>query len=265
MAIMFLFVMGIIARPEDVSAKNPTQASIRPGVQTSSYDITGDQKNDTILVTSEGAQAKVYINGNLCLNKYVQYFEGDIVANIYTLKNGKPFFYLFYKGVNGYGGLCGLFQYQNGKLVQIEDFITLFPWAYEGYIVKIKGNFMRAEVYTMSETMGGSKYRFSYVYKNGTLKRKSAVGAVQEVHGRGELVQNHLIVNKDLTLYKSPRSNQIAFTLKKGDVVSTSKVYTGKYGQWSQIKYNGKKGWIKWADKITYPLNPPFENIMYVG
>ena len=39
----------------------------------------------------------------------------NVIANIYTLKNGQPFLYLYAPADNGDGPVCALLKYTNGK------------------------------------------------------------------------------------------------------------------------------------------------------
>lgn len=93
------------------------------------YDITGDGKKDRIKVVRKKSQydgcwngADIYVNNTkVCaINKAFM----DMSIRIITLSNGKPFLCLRGGTDNDISVFHGLYQYRNGKIVQVVNFIN---------------------------------------------------------------------------------------------------------------------------------------------
>ena len=86
---------------------NSTTVTLRPDRTYRDYDITGDQKKDTLLVRQIGHNGyaydnlEIYVNGKKQpLSTHLNYFF-DTKIKLYTLENGKPFLYIDAAGDNG--------------------------------------------------------------------------------------------------------------------------------------------------------------------
>lgn len=271
--LIVLFMFGIIIfKPDFVFAANPSKVSLKPGITYKGYDITGDKKKDVILIKPSKDRYGYYDGLSIYINGKSKYkFSGqnyyDIEAKLYTLKNGKPFLYLFCVADNYDGPVCGLFQYKSGKLSKIINFQNMFPNCGghpSGKIVKVSGNTIKVQFYLMSWTLGPSYYRYNYTYKDGTLKRSNTIGTIYVVYARGGKTKN-FTAGKTITAYTSASAKKVAYTLRQGSRIVVDKIYRGSYGTWIRGKYNGKFGWIKCTDH--YPINEPqmFTNVGYAG
>ena len=262
---VLVFAVGIIMwKPDEVKAANPSEVTIRPHSRTSSYDITGDQKPDDIMLDADYQKAYVYINNKLCCTvKLGSYYHG-ILAKIYTLKNGKPFLYLYSNEIIHYGPTCGLYQYRSGKMVQIINFNKVLKGGYEYYCedIKVKNNTLTATIYMWSYSLGESRYDLDYVYKKGTLKQKNAFARIR-VNDFQRNPAKQLVVNKTIDVYSKVSNGKKVYTLEKGNRVNFDKLYHGVHGEWIRVKFNGKYGWIKCLEKLQ-PTEPKmFSNIVY--
>ena len=95
------------------------------------YDVTGDGTKDKIRIraanqTDDEAYSSltVSVNGKTAYRlKNTRFY--NVIANIYTLKNGQPFLYLYAPAENGDGPVCALLKYTNGKFRKILDFTEI--------------------------------------------------------------------------------------------------------------------------------------------
>ena len=95
------------------------------------YDVTGDGMKDKIRIraanqTDDEAYTSltVSVNGKTaCRLKNTRFY--NVIANIYTLKNGQPFLYLYAPADNGDGPVCALLKYTNGKFRKALDFTEI--------------------------------------------------------------------------------------------------------------------------------------------
>lgn len=275
-AAIFIFAIGLfVSSPYSVQADNPTEVRILPETVYQNYDITGDKKTDKILIhifeDNQNQWDTSYTGVSISVNETECYsFSGkvffDIDAKLYTLKNGRPFLYLYCQSDNGDGPVCGLFQYKEGKLKKVINFQNLITGGSHPYgeIIKINGNKIVAQFYLMSYTLGPSWYRYRYIYKNGTLKRTDKIGTVYKVYSFGK--PNKIFkAAKSIPVYHSVKAKKIAFTLGKGNRVTTDKIYRGANGTMLRIKYKGTYGWIKCAENSLDTNLPIFSNVSYVG
>ena len=95
------------------------------------YDVTGDGMKDKIRIraanqTDDEAYTSltVSVNGKTAYRlKNTRFY--NVIANIYTLKNGQPFLYLYAPADNGDGPVCALLKYTNGKFRKALDFTEI--------------------------------------------------------------------------------------------------------------------------------------------
>ena len=85
------------------------------------YDVTGDEVKDKIRIrTADQIDDETYTSLTVSVNGKTAYRLKNtrfynVIANIYTLKNGQPFLYLYAPADNGDGPVCALLKYTNGK------------------------------------------------------------------------------------------------------------------------------------------------------
>ena len=254
-----------------VQAANPTQVTLKPNRTYSSYDITGDGKADKICIKTSGNskwnyinKTSVIINGSNC-GSYSGYAY-EVTAKLYTLKNKKPFLYLYACGDNYDGPVCGVFQYKSKKMKQIINCQTTFRTYSShlyGKVVKIKNNTMSVKFYAMSWTVGPSYYTLDYVYKNGTLKRASSKASSWEMSGLKYRGYTYVTAAYNMNVYMGTDTRKRVFTLKKGQKVKFTSAYLQSGKHLLQIQtQSGKKGWIKCLSSYN---RKPFVEVMYAG
>lgn len=265
---VFLFCFLIIP-VKTVKAANPTEVTIEANKTYTSYDVTGDRKKDTVRIKAENglygiSKVSLAINGKTyvitretCLN---------INAKIYTLKNGKPFIYLFLEYDNDTGPVCGIFQYKSGKLKQVVNCLEFFgkkgKYGYDvsGSVEQVNGNKITVDFWIMSYTLGYTKYSCQFVYKNGTLRRiNNQVSATPSV--------GTLSMQKNVKVYMKPTGKKAAYTLKEGKRVKVTGAYV-KSGKFSiRIKDLSKKKtvWIKCLKEFPSDGKPLFKEVIFSG
>ncbi len=243
---------------------NPQKAILKLGKVYRNYDITGDRKKDSVLISKSGKDTlNLYINNKKqILTKDFSEYCG-VNLQLYTLENGKAFLYVGAKCMEiGNDGACGIFQYQSGKMKQIINMGSFFGdygTLQQGEVLDIKNNGMKIRVHMMAFSTGSSWIDFEYIYKDGTLKCKNDIGSYYSMG----IPKRRGIVNKTLSIYRSTGGNSKIYTLKKGDIVTILRCkYFGKK-MYIEVSYNGKKGWIKAQDK--WQREKQFSNVQYAS
>lgn len=277
----FLFVLAfaviLLVYPHKVQA-NPQIVKLRTNKTYKSYDITGDKKKDTIKVKIHKNSRYDYydsltvtVNGKNAYSFKNQFFYAGPYDNVdiilYTLKNGKPFLYLYAQADNGDGPVCGVFQYKSGKLKEIINFQTFFKdygIHQSGEVVTINGNSITVRYYVMSFALGPCYVTYNYLYKNGTLCRTSNTANFEKIYSYGKIT-NTFISNKMITAYTSVSAKRKAFTMKKGAIVQVDKCYCNGKSFLIRVKYKGKYGWIKAQKGYLDEKNRQFSNVTYAG
>ncbi|MCI8327719.1 MAG: hypothetical protein HFI37_08100 [Lachnospiraceae bacterium] len=128
---LYLFALALLLCPsKTANAAKAAKVKLKEGKTYKNYDITGDKKKDTIRIQGTKDQygdyyekISVIVNGKTAIS-WNHPSAYHINATLCTLKNGKPFLYLYFPGDNG-DGVNGIFQYKKGKLKQIINNDTL--------------------------------------------------------------------------------------------------------------------------------------------
>ncbi|WP_373219426.1 hypothetical protein [Ruminococcus sp. 5_1_39BFAA] len=277
--VLMFFSVLFIGNPHSVKAANPQVVKLKTNKTYKKYDITGDRKNDTLKIKISKHSTYGYynslavvINGKTAYSFNNKYFYANSPYNevdirLYTLKNGKPFLFLYAQAENGDGPVCGVFQYKSGKLKQIINFQTLFQGYgshLSGDVISINGNKITTEYYIMSYVLGPCSVKYNYTYKNGTLKRTSNVTKFDGIYSYGKDTRI-FYANKKLTAYTATNAKTKAFTVKKGTAVQVDKCYCNGKSMLVRVKYKGKYGWIKAAKGYPGESNKQFSNVTYAG
>lgn len=275
MCLLFIMFMGLyLFASMTAKAVNPTEAELQPDKLYKNYDLTGNGKKDRIKIkTSKGEYFKtvsIIINGK---KRAVYKDINDITAKIYTLKNGKPFLYLWLVVEDWEGPVCGIFQYKSGKLKQVVNCQKFFSQkkGYEyGYAVhssdiKVKGNGLTVDFWLMCKTVGGMSCRYRFAYKNGTLKRTSSQTSsvkVNAVESTGILT-----AAKNIKVYTTPTGKKVRYTLKAGKRIKVIGAYvkSGKFSLKVKNLSTGKIGWLKCLKDFPSDHRPPFREVIYSG
>lgn len=271
-----MLLLLCFAVPVKAAAANPQKVSLRAGTSYTSYDITGDKKADTIQITQTGvayykgkpSYAKgltVTVNGQNVYSFSNDYYY-NVNATLYTLKNNKPFLYLYAQADNGDGPVCGLFQYKNGTLKQVINFQTFYKYGSHrfGEVKSISGNKMTVKFFAMSYAMSSVDVELQYKYKGGTLKLVSRTGKATSY---AQKLNGSVTARKKIAAYKSATSSKKAFTISKGAKVKVTNCYIKGTNIRFKVKRlsDGKAGWIKSPKKFLAGGKGLFEEAWYAG
>ena len=118
----------IFSRPVKATANG---VQLKANRTYTAYDVTGDGTKDKIRIraanqTDDEAYSSltVSVNGKTAYRlKNTRFY--NVIANIYTLKNGQPFLYLYAPAENGDGPVCALLKYTNRKFRKALDFTEI--------------------------------------------------------------------------------------------------------------------------------------------
>lgn len=282
MKYLYVIVFAVLATAlflpvKSVQAANPTKVTLKENKLYQSYDITGDKKADKIEIkVSRDAyqwvnKVSVWVNEENCfsIDDFQYYGDVDVIAQIYTLKNGKPFLYFYTSGDDGDGPVCGVFQYKSGKLKQIINCNSFlgkkYGMHYNGSVQNVKGNTITVRFHIMSWTTGVSTFQYDFSYKNGTLKRTSAKTSVIEIATHPKV--SSLTVRKSMKVYSKTDGKKVLFHLKSGQKVKVTYAYVKSDKFYLKVKNvtTGKSGWIKCYKDSSKLKAPVFKEAFYAG
>ncbi len=238
------------------------------------YDITGDKKADTLLISGNWNQQyggyvgyEVYVNGKSALKKKSGYgLDYSIDVRRLVLKNGKTFLSIVPRTNNDDVPGAAIYQYKDGKLKQVIDLNAMSKIGFHNSIgsIKVSGNKITVKYRVMSYSLGGISFSLDYQYKNGKMVQKTTNTKVSETIINYQK-KTYWTANKTMKVLKSPGGKKTA-TLVKGKKVKIDRIYINmKHNQiYLHVKIKGgKSGWVKGLTK--YPSKTLFKEVMYAG
>ena len=193
---MFLAIGFVIifSRPVKAAANG---VQLKANRTYTAYDVTGDGMKDKIRIraanqTDDEAYTSltVSVNGKTaCKLKNTRFY--NVIANIYTLKNGQPFLYLYAPADNGDGPVCALLKYTNGKFRKALDFTEIMAGYGNhriGEVTNLNGNKI---VITFKNIGSGLEIRSRY----GCLQGFAIAGEDKKFYwAQGKLENNQIVV-----------------------------------------------------------------------
>lgn len=256
----------------DAAQGGQTAYKLKPGVTYTKYDITGDKKADKILIKRTGCDGytcsglKILINGKTAYSFSDDYYF-DLNVKLYTLKNKKPFLYVYASADNYDGPVCKVFKYSDKKLKSIINFQTLYKDGCHQYgkVVKVSGNNLIVRGFSMSWAIGSMEYQYTYQYKNGTLQRTAKTA---KITSSAQTVQHlsWLTTRIPIDFYTNATSTKKSMTFKKGTKLKVTHCYIS--GNKTMIKVRTKTnkiGWIKSPKKSLSGGKAYFNECFYAG
>lgn len=236
------------------------------------YDVTGDGEADKvkISITTVGEseydlRLQIYVNDNIAYDVVSEdhcYYSMGLVF----LKNGKVFFDILSTISSEDMEYHGLYEYKDGKIKCIYDFLkyySKYTHYYDVNIYKVKGNSIYGSTFVQFLSLGGFKsYNIKFVYKDGKIKRASNYYPIQYESAK----DNKWTVNRKIKVYKKPGDKNIIYTLKKGDIIKIYKVVYKNKKVYFQIKDKNGKGKIGYIQAISnFPKKVYFKETQYSG
>ena len=265
-AALMLFVCAVLFCMKPVGVQASTMQTINTKRPCKSYDITGDNKKDSIQ-TKWAFDKYVYV----IVNRKTIYKDKTPIEYAPTVRycrfeNGTPFLFIESYGVNELAQAT-IVYYKNNKPKSINLDFGAYGWLYGVSGLSVSGNSFTVQYSTM---LGSTGFTYmppcTFVYKNGDIKRKG--GYIYEVNSIG----NYSIGNtsyaktaKKLTAYNDTSTKTKAFSVKKGTRVKITKIYYNRKKLLVGVEYKGKFGWLIGGKIPKIRLNPLFKNLAFGG
>lgn len=217
------------------------------------YDITGDKKADSIVVTTNKKDSHqpfttvtVKINGKKVFSKsgLKSYIDQDRVQVI-RLKNKQPFLYLqCFSYEPNKVNLSMLLQYKDGKLVDALSTNKLMGKsffanrAYTTIVDEVKGNTVDVQLYNAKTYGFGDLFiKAKYQYKKSGLAVPSTITA--------DLFEYPCELYKSVPVYKDKACKVKIGRLAKHREVKFVEVCNKGNLCVAKVKFDGKTGWVK--------------------
>lgn len=269
----FLTAVLFIAFPVSAEAKTANN-KLKVNQTYTKYDITGDKKADTLLVSGNWEEQyegftgyEVYVNGKSALKKKSGYgLDYSIDVRRLVLNNGKTFLLIVPHAVNDDVPGAAVYQYKGGKLKKVIDLDDMSKIGFHNSIrnIKVSGNKITVKYRVMSYSLGGISFSLDYQYKNGKLVQRTTKASVTDTIIKYQK-KVYWTANCSMKVAKNPGGRATA-VLVKGKKVKIDKIYINprhnKIYLHVKIK-GGKSGWVKGLTK--YPSKTLFKEVMYAG
>ena len=268
---VFLFAFGILMGAAPVKAAGTVDEICGYTSKNISFsaDLTGDGKDDTVKIKlrtmSDGYSVDklaVYVNGTKVLNLWDKYYY-YITVNYIHMSKTKNFLQLSGHGDNDGRMFNYIYRYdtKTKKLVKALD-LKDGNLMTGGEVITVSGNQISVRhSYQPSET-GWVRWKFNYVYKNGTFKLVSDTSKVLSSLGSDEINdgygkyfrKNKFKAARTIRFYTSRTKKKLAFTAKKGDVLTLRNIKITGGKMYMQFKKGSKTGWREVDKYYTRPL-----------
>lgn len=270
-AAVFLLAVGFfIAAPATADAK----ANLQVNKTYTQYDVTGDKKADTLLVSAPldnyvYGRYEVFINGKKALSakSNASDYSYNIDIQRLKLKNGKVFLAIIPTIDNDDIPGAAIYWYKSGKLKKAIDLDSMSKIGYHNSVmdISVSGNQIGVTYREMSYALGGISFRLNYQYKNGKMVQKTTMPKLKETQ-LTYLKKSYWTASRTMNVLKSPGGKKTA-TLKPGQKAKIDKIYiNAKHSKiYLHVKIKGgKSGWVKGltkdpAEKLL------FKEVMYAG
>lgn len=249
-----LFAMHSLSVQAAQSGKISTWRQVKN--LTFSKDVTGDGKRDTVKVKmtrSKGTSGfTISVNGKQALSKLALYFNDLTVQYLYMAKN-KEFIQIIANGDSSTNVLNEIYRYdkKTRKLVRVLELPSekkSFA-CYDGRVVSVSGSEIKVQQSYQPPETGWIDWKFTYTYKNGKFKLKSNTAAVKSSY---LAKKNSFRVANSVSFYTSTNLKKKAFTAKRNDVLTLTKIKVSGGKAYLQFKKNGKTGWQKVGNYSNY-------------
>ena len=255
---------------------NPVKAAVPVNKTVKNYDITGDGRNDKIVIKTVASADEddmcsaltISVNGKRAYEISDTRFFADVDAAIYTLGNGQPFLYLNTCSEGDMGPVCALLRYdKSGKFEKALDFQTImgdFGSDRAGRVTKVDGNNIVITEEIVSYSLGINAIEFTYKYSRGRFIPASRFGNYKTIYV-GRRNTRYLYANKIIPVYKTSGSSALMYDLVKGSRVKIGRCALVKGKMYIEVTYKGRTGWIQALTEFPNEEQQQFVNINYAG
>lgn len=236
----------------------------RAGTTTWKRDITGDGKIDTIKMklTGSGGYYKnftIYINGKKALTENIKGCS-DVIIRFFSCKKSANFLYVSTSKDGGYLYFSRIYAYSKGKLLKAADLLQEVDNAGD-HIQKVTSNSINVRYSVQPLETGFISWNYTFQRVGKKFKLKSTAAKVTSNLANRSLYRdnyqkyfdkNQFVVQRQKAFYTGTNLNKVAFTAKKGDVLTLSKLKAVNKKLYLGFKKKGKLGWIK----VGRPYSP---------
>lgn len=239
------------------SLGSPDVLSLRPGMEYTDFDVTGDGVCDHLLVSlgeqggfwgKERNRLKISINGVNAFGIDDPYYRGDVTARydvkLCTVSQEKVFFFIRTFSQGEYSNFCRLYEYRNGKLEMALDLKDIYRDAghYREYIdiAGIENDSIIFRWYSQLGACGGLNWLAEFTYSGNSLHPVKRICPVAK-----EDASKQWTASREFAVYATCSLQKEWFRVKKGDMVKITDVYEEDGRFYLHLKNEeGKEGWI---------------------
>lgn len=271
---LFLLAIGLfMAMPSPAEAKATTN-KLEVNKTYTQYDVTGDKKADTLLVSApwnKDAQMygkyEVFINGKKALSASSN-FSYQIDIRRLKLNNGKIYLSIAAFIDNSDIPGAAIYQYKNGKLKKAIDLNSMKKIGYHNSVTGISasGNKIGVTYQEMSYSLGFIAFQLDYQYKNGKMVQKTTKPKLLDTAPNAPK-GSYWTANRSMNVLKTPGGKKLT-TLKPGQKVTIDRIYiNAKHSKiYLHVKIRGgKSGWVKGLTSYPGEGNALFKEVVYAG
>ena len=268
-------MMTSIWNGDMVSAKEAKIVEMKAGkTYTCDFDKDGKQDKIKYIWNSDNSKAVIYRNGKVLKTLQFDKETGfyDVRMQITDIDESDKTMDLWVYGYAFSDDICysGLFEMKGNKLTRVfknkyvqvnENFMLR-----EGYLHSTdgKGNFGVAmdRVIGVDYLTGNHYDIIPYKLKDGKVTRVKTE-YYQFAYTATMDGKNNFKAAEKLTFTKKPGQTAVAFTLKKGQVVSPVQMYMNKKGE-TYVQFKNKDGKKGWLSSASYDWeHQPFSNLAF--
>lgn len=227
---------------------------------THSIDLNGDGKKDSVKISygfdskNSGRinRVKVHLNKKPVLNVSAVGALGVDVQYMRLSKN-KEFLYLCGYGDSHMPSISSVYRYDRSKKKMVKVLFLKERGRIGGTVDKVSSNSIRFTNSCMPNLTGRVKWQYTYIYRNGEFRLKSASAPAYSIIGIINLgdgyekyfKKNQFVADQPMTFYTTPKRTKKAFTISSGKVVKLKKMTIGPDQRiYFQFQYGRKTGWI---------------------
>lgn len=267
-AALMLLVCAVLFCMKPVGVQASTMQTINTKRPCKSYDITGDNKKDSIQTKwAFDEYVSVIVNGKT-IYKDKTPIEYDPTVRYCRFENGTPFLFIESYGVNELAQAT-IVYYKNSKPKSINLDFGDYGWLYGVSDLSVSGNTFTVQYSLMTGSTGFTRLKpCVFVYKDGDIKRKGHnvydVAALDRYTTGHEMLRtSYVSTARKLTAYNDITTKDRAFSIKKGAKIKITKIYYNRKTLLVGVEYNGKFGWVKGIKRIVAYKKPLFKNLAF--
>ncbi len=216
-------------------------------------------------------KVRVYVDGKKALTIKSPYYDEGMGVNCQFIRMSKnrKFLQIFFSGLDNSIFLNNLYRY-SAKTHKLKKVGTLKTQKYlieangvGSYVTKVTSDSIEVPWIMQPSEIGPIEIVLMYKYKNGRFAAAPTAVKVKSLWYEDN--KNLFRAVKSLAFYKKTDLRQVAFRIKKGDLVKLTKVRLLKDGRvYYQFKKGNRTGWRK-ARKNFQMYSDWFEGIHYGG